>query len=174
MPAPLRIGDESETPGLAAAPKRALWSTAPAWRNLTIGSCLLTSLAISAPIVLRPQAVAPAIHADLKQSCTAQLPGAPDRIRARVTGFVSEADVLAATRAVEAQVGAQISPTYLPLRRVSVMAYSATSTYATMAALPEYLTVKIGDVVEVNSRYRDPTLPCHFIPWMINRIDHPA
>jgi len=39
-----------------------------------------------------------------------------------------------------------------------------------MAAIPEQMTVKIGDVVELNTRYRDASLPCHFIPWMINRI----
>jgi hypothetical protein len=31
------------------------------------------------------------------------------------------------------------------------------------------MTVKIGDVVEVGTRYRDPSLPCSFIPWIINR-----
>jgi hypothetical protein len=39
-----------------------------------------------------------------------------------------------------------------------------------MAAVPEHMSVKIGDTVELNSRYRDPTLPCHFIPWTINRL----
>jgi hypothetical protein len=39
-----------------------------------------------------------------------------------------------------------------------------------MAAVPEYMTVKVCDLVEVNSRYRDPSLPCHFIPWTINRL----
>jgi hypothetical protein len=42
-----------------------------------------------------------------------------------------------------------------------------------MAAVPENLDVKIGDVVELNSRYRDPGLPCHFIPWTIDHlVDH--
>ena len=39
-----------------------------------------------------------------------------------------------------------------------------------MAVIPEQMTVKIGDVVELNTRYRDASLPCHFIPWTINRL----
>jgi hypothetical protein len=42
-----------------------------------------------------------------------------------------------------------------------------------MAAVPENMDVKIGDLVELASRYRDRALPCHFVPWTINRLlDH--
>jgi hypothetical protein len=40
---------------------------------------------------------------------------------------------------------------------------------STMAAVPENLTVKVGDLVELNTRYRDQSLPCHFVPWTISR-----
>jgi transglutaminase-like putative cysteine protease len=87
---------------------------------------------------------------------------------ARVTGFASAEQVLAATRAVEAQLGAQISPAYLSLPRVTTVGYQD-GNFRTIAAVPEHMTVKIGDLVELNSRYRDASLPCHFIPWAINR-----
>ena len=29
--------------------------------------------------------------------------------------------------------------------------------------------VKVGDLVELNTRYRDQSLPCHFVPWTISR-----
>jgi hypothetical protein len=109
------------------------------------------------------------MQADLtQQSCTAQLPGAPDHVTGRVTQFVPAEQVLSATRAVEAQVGAKISPAYLPLRRAGIEGQNGS--FSTMAAIPEYMTVKIGDLVELNSRYRDASLPCHFIPWTINRL----
>ena len=64
--------------------------------------------------------------------------------------------------------GAKISPAYVPLPRVAIEGYPDTN-IKSMAAVPERMTVKIGDLVEVNTRYRDASLPCHFIPWVINR-----
>ena len=85
----------------------------------------------------------------------------------RVTGFLSAERALAATRTAEAQLGAKISPAYLSLPRVSIE--NPQRNLTSIAAVPEQMTVKIGDVVEVGTRYRDPSLPCSFIPWIINR-----
>ncbi len=98
--------------------------------------------------------------------CALQIPGTPQRRTGRVTGFVSEEQALAAVKAVEAQTGAQISPAYQSLQRVTV----EDGSFKTMAAIPNKLTVQVGDLVELNSRYRDPGLACHFIPWIINRL----
>jgi hypothetical protein len=58
------------------------------------------------------------------------------------------------------------------LRRATVEDYPP-GNFRTMAAIPEQMTVQIGDLVELSSRYRDAALPCHFIPWTINRlVDH--
>jgi hypothetical protein len=40
----------------------------------------------------------------------------------------------------------------------------------TIAAVPPAMSVKVGDLVELNSRYRDHSLPCQFIPWTDNRV----
>jgi hypothetical protein len=104
-------------------------------------------------------------------SCGLQIGDAPEHRTGRVTGVVSEQQALAATKAVEAQLGAPISPAYLPLKRVTVS--DPQSDFRTMAAIPKEMSVQTGDMVELNSRYRDRSLPCHFIPWTINRlIDH--
>jgi hypothetical protein len=104
-------------------------------------------------------------------SCRLQIGDAPQHRTGRVTGFVSEEQALASTKAVEAQVGAPISPAYLPLQRATVA--DPQSNFSTMAAIPKEMSVQMGDLVELNSRYRDPSLPCHFIPWTINRlVDH--
>jgi hypothetical protein len=100
------------------------------------------------------------------RSCALQVPGTPQHRTGRVTGLVSEDQALAATRNVEAQTGAQISPAYLSLKRVNI----EDGSFKTMAAVPNELTVQVGDLVELNSRYRDPGLECHFIPWTVTRL----
>jgi hypothetical protein len=186
MPPRLQIGTQpalQERSG-PIEQKPTLWSTAPGWRKLVIGSGVLTSLAVSAPILLpRPEtvtdtqsahAVGSAVQSEkTQQSCTAQMlswqiPDAPQHVTARVTRMVPSAEVLARTRAVETQIGAKISPAYLTLFRVDAQMYSTGQ--VTLAAIPVDMTVKIGDLVELNSRYRDQSLPCHFIPWTINRV----
>jgi len=163
--------------------KSALWSTAPGWRKLVIGSGVLTSLAVSTPILLPRPETAPntpaASHAFgaptqselTQQNCRSQIPDAPDHLTARVTHFVPSEEALAITRMVEAQLGAKISPAYLPLGRASIQPLPGGS--PTIAAIPANVIVNIGDLVEVSTRYRDGSLPCHFFPWTINRvIDH--
>jgi hypothetical protein len=172
MPALLPINEELPQPESLAAQKPTLWSSAPAWRKLVIGSGLLTSLAVSAPIALSGLGPVPDSR-PTQQSCSLQLPSAPQHAAGRVTRFISGEDALSITRRVEAQEGAQISPAYLHLARVYIEIYQPNGSLATMAAVPEYMTVKIGDLVEINSRYRDPSLPCHFIPWVINRVVDP-
>jgi hypothetical protein len=135
-----------------------LWSRSRSWRALVVSSCVLTSLAISAPMVL-PQST----------SCTLQIPTEPQRVSGRVTGFLPQDGAEAGTRAVEARLGAKVSPGYLALRRVNV-AYPGQSTPFTFAAIPDNVVVKVGDMVELHSRYRDPNLPCNFIPWMVSRV----
>jgi len=165
-----------------AGPERlgqTLWSTAPGWRRLVIGSSVLTSVALSAPMWLphldtAPQtqfashAVGPAMQSQTtQQSCSLQIPNAPEHVTARVTRMVPSEETLAITRTVETQIGAKISPAYIALPRVAA---EINPGRVTLAAIPVNMTVKIGDEVELNSRYRDPTLPCHFIPWTINRV----
>lgn len=107
-----------------------------------------------------------------QQSCTTQLEAAPARYTARVIRLPSEQEVLARTTRVEGREQARISPAYRALRRVEAQALPSDGSpaFSTLAAIPEYMTVKVGDMVELMSRHRDPTLPCNFIPWTINRI----
>ncbi|HEY2534512.1 MAG TPA: retropepsin-like aspartic protease [Xanthobacteraceae bacterium] len=104
----------------------------------------------------------------VQQSCTASIATAAQHFTGLVTGFLTDEQVLAVTRSVEAQLGAKLNPAYLRLKHVWVSWQNGSS--MTMAAVPEHMSVKIGDSVELNSRYRDPSLPCHFIPWTINRL----
>jgi len=158
-----------------------LWATAPPWRNLVIASCVITSLAIAAPIVLPHAGTAPAglptaqsvnapSQAQLStQACALQAANAPIHVLGHVAGVVSQAEVQAATQRVEAQIGGTVNPKYLPMAHVFVMGDAPNEAVRTIAAVPPDLNVKIGARVELNSRYRDPTRPCGFIPWTVNR-----
>jgi len=103
-----------------------------------------------------------------QKDCSLQIADAPEHVTGRVTGLLSGEEAAARTQSVEARLGAKVSPAYVLLERVTVDRYPRGG--VTMAAIPESMAVKIGDLVELNSRYRDQSLPCHFIPWTINRL----
>jgi hypothetical protein len=102
--------------------------------------------------------------------CNLQIADEPQHLTGRVTSFLAGEAALARMREIEAEVGAKMSPAYVSLDRVTVVRYPQGDSWSTMAAIPEGMTVKIGDLVELNSRHRDQSLPCHFIPWTINRL----
>lgn len=104
----------------------------------------------------------------VQQSCAAQLPTAARHVHALVTRFLTDEQVLAITRSVEAKFGAKVNPAYLRLKHVMVRVYWPS--YETMAAVPEPMSVKIGDAVELDSSHRDPNLTCHFVPWTITGL----
>jgi len=105
----------------------------------------------------------------VQQSCTAQVPAVAQHVTGVVTGFLTDEQVMAATRSAEEQSRAKVNPRYLHLKHATVRGYWGNQSSETMAAIPEHISVKMGDAVELNSRYRDPSLPCHFIPWTITR-----
>lgn len=156
---------------------RRLWSNSPAWRKLVVASGGLVALAISAPIVLpglQPTSTAPSVagpgslQADPnQQTCALHQPTAPTQMLGRVARFVTPEESAAAFKVVEAEVGGKVSPTFAALKRVSVDAYPPANHWSTLAAVPDYLTVLPGDIVELNSRYRDTSLPCNFVPWTV-------
>jgi hypothetical protein len=109
----------------------------------------------------------------VRQGCHLEIAAEPQHVRGRVTGFLSGDEALIRTRRIEAQLGAKVSPDYFSLTRVTVEidpADKESSDRTTMAAIPEAMAVKIGDLVELDGRHRDQSLPCHFIPWTINRL----
>jgi len=107
---------------------------------------------------------------EIQQRCNAQNPPGPQNYTGLVAGFLTDEQVMQITKAVEAQLGSKVNPAYLPLRHVMARVHWQDRDLQTMAAIPAQLSVKTGDAVELSSRYRDPTLPCHFIPWTIKRL----
>ena len=118
-------------------------------------------------------AVAPTQSEPVRQGCNAPIVDTPAHLTGRVTRFVSADEAASRIRRVEADLGAQISPSFVSLNRVVVEKYPQGDGWSTMAVVPQDMAVKIGDLVELNGRYRDQSLPCHFVPWTINRVvDH--
>lgn len=105
-----------------------------------------------------------------QRTCPAQLPPVAQHYMAQVTRFLTRQEALEATLAVEAQLGARVNPAYLRLRHVYARGYGQDTGLATVAAVPDHLSVRTGDTVELGSRYRDPNLPCHFIPWTVSEL----
>ena len=181
MSSQLRSGAQ---PAQSAQPEpstQTLWSTAPGWRRLVIGSTMLTSLAASAPAWLPHSDTlsgAPAVGSKsqsvrTQQGCAAQMPSllipdAPQHLMARVISTISSESVLAATARVEARLGVKVNPAYLDWPHVDTV--TSLTGMETIAAVPPAMSVKVGDLVELNSRYRDHSLPCQFIPWTVNRV----
>jgi hypothetical protein len=122
-----------------------------------------------------PAAVLPTQSATVHDDCPLQLAAEPQHVTGKVIGLISDEEASARTQSVEADLGAKISPAYVPLGRVTVEQSPQAGSWSTttMAAIPEHMAVKIGDMVELSSRHRDQSLPCHFVPWTINRlVDH--
>lgn len=167
----LQLQPMMERPASATASAGAsLWSRSKSWRMLVVSSGLLTTLAVATPFVLPGLAPGTSVQ-PAEDACAMHAAGmdsAPQHSSGKVVAFYSEDQVLAATRRIESQLGAKINPGYLSLKRVGVE--SADGRLRTMAALPDNVTAKIGDFVDVLSRYRDPNLPCNFIPWTVTRV----
>jgi hypothetical protein len=118
-------------------------------------------------------AAAPPQAEPIQEDCDRQTPDAPRRSTGRVTAILSDEEASARTQRIEAQLGAKISPDYVSLEQARVERPLPGGKRSTVAAIPERLTVKIGDLVVLKSRYKDPSLPCHFVPWTIYRlVDH--
>jgi hypothetical protein len=99
-----------------------------------------------------------------------QVPQQPLNVTGRVTGLVTDEEAVGIVRRVEAQVGGKISPAYIHLRRVTMMVYAPAGNYLSIAAVPDGMKVRVANLVDVNTRYRDPALPCNFIPWIITHV----
>jgi hypothetical protein len=109
----------------------------------------------------------------LRPDCAMQMDDAVEHRKGRVTGFLSDEEASTETKALEAELEGKISPAYLSLKRARVETVPRGGSWGTGVGVPEHMAVEVGDVVELESRHRDPSLPCHFIPWTINRIiDH--
>jgi hypothetical protein len=124
----------------------------------------------SEPVPSEPEPSEPVPSEPVQEACNLHIADEPQHLTGRVTGLLSGEEVMTRTQRVEAELGGQVSPAYVSLKRVRVERYPPAGNWSTMAAIPEHMAVKIGDLVELNGRHQDESLRCHFIPWTINRV----
>jgi hypothetical protein len=119
----------------------------------------------------RATAVEPAaVQSEPTQAkCDLEIGSTPQHVTGRVIAVLSSEEGQMRTQQVEAALGAKVSTAYASLQRVEVLRYPD-GHLSTMAAVPQNMSVKLGDLVELNSRYQDQSAPCSFIPWTINRL----
>jgi hypothetical protein len=86
---------------------------------------------------------------------------APVRVHARVTALLTEAQSIAGTRSTQASRDRRTNPKYLRNRFVSVETVEGDKRGV---ALPPGLTVNVGDAIEFDRGYIDPSDSCQFIP----------
>lgn len=157
-------------------PGASLWRDAPAWRNLVLGAAGLTALAVATPFFSGSSAPAAGELAkeagkttpEPQSSCPLK-PGLLSPAGAgKVVGFMSSEQALDLTQRTEAERQAKLNPAYINNLRVFVRPDGSPMRF--VAIVPATTTVKIGDQVEFGGAYRDPSLPCHYMPPLISKI----
>jgi hypothetical protein len=83
---------------------------------------------------------------------------------ARVLRILSDEEKANVIARNEAYYGAKVNPLYLPNARVLVQRPNSAPT---IAVAPRNWQGQPGDIVVIKGAYRDPALPCHFVPPMI-------
>ena len=68
----------------------------------------------------------------------------------------------------QAQLHAQLNPAYVNNLRAVITPEGTELRF--IALVPASMTVKTGDVVEFNGGYKDPSLPCAYVPNLVSRI----
>jgi hypothetical protein len=89
-------------------------------------------------------------------------PAATARRQARVRGFVTEAQMLAVLRLSQAAADRHINPNFIRYHRVFVETLDGARKFVVL--LPSGLTVNVGDVIEYDRGYIDPSDSCQYIP----------
>jgi hypothetical protein len=90
------------------------------------------------------------------------MPATATRARARVRGFATKAQALAMMRANQAVLDRHVNPDYVANPRIFVESLDGTRKFIVL--LPSGLTVNVGDVIEFDRGYIDPSDSCRFIP----------
>jgi hypothetical protein len=59
------------------------------------------------------------------------------------------------------------SPAYVSLPRIMAAFFDKSGRHETIAAVLEGKIPGVGDRIRLESRHRDPTRPCSFVPWTV-------
>lgn len=152
-----------------------LWRNAPAWRNLVIGAAGLTAFTVATPFLSRTNELAVDAGkavAEPQSSCPLKpgpiFPGSSGK----VVGFLLQEQAQTLTQRTEAQLQAKLNPAFVNNLRAVITPEGTQSRL--VALVPATMAVNIGDQVVFTGGYKDPSLPCHYMPNLISKIISPA
>jgi hypothetical protein len=83
-----------------------------------------------------------------------------------VTRFLAPAEAQSMVQFTQQSLQGTINPNYLSQLRVTI----AMAGRSVTALVPKGMAVQIGDRVTFNTAHRDASLPCHYIPNLINAV----
>ena len=169
MPDPTPLPLATLRPSAAPADRDfQLWRDAPAWRNLTLAAIGLSVSLIALPLVAAPAA-------DQTNASIASCHGnaaafAGPSGRGDVVGFLTSDQALKLLQNTQFSSRMAINPDFLSNVRSLVHLQGSLEGARTVYVVPQGTNIRIGDHVEVIGGHIDPSLPCHYIPNLIVRV----
>ena len=170
MPDPIPLPLEVLRPAPAQVADRNfhLWRDAPGWRNLTLAAIGLSAAVIALPLVGTPSAVETNNNIALCHGNAAGFAGPSGR--GEVVGFLTSDQAVRLLQNTQFSSRMAINPNFLTNVRSLVHVEGSLDGTRMVYLLPQGMNVRIGDHVEVVGGHVDPSLPCHYIPNLVVRV----
>jgi hypothetical protein len=166
IPLPLEVLRPAATP--VADLDFHLWRDAPGWRNLTLAAIGLSAAVIALPLVGTPSAEETNNSIASCHGNAAAFAGPSGR--GEVVGFLTTDQAIKLLQNTQFSSRMAINPDFLTNVRSLVHVEGSLEGTRMVYLLPQGMNARIGDHVEVVGGHVDPSLPCHYTPNLIVRV----
>lgn len=143
-----------------------LWRDAPGWRNLTLAAIGLSAALIALPFT-------PSAEESNKDvaSCHGNAAAfAGPSGRGQIVGFLTSDQAAKLLQNTQFSSRMAINPDFLANVRSLVHLEGSVDGTRGVYLVPQSINVRIGDHVDVVGGHVDPSLPCHYIPNLVVRV----
>ena len=151
-----------------------LWKTAPAWKLLVASTSVLVVSAVLSPLLGLRASDATSSPVDTVAASPTPTTSCPIANwstpggEGTIVGFMSASQSATLLARTQASVNATINPAFVHNVRAVIGIPDARSGRKAIALVPAGMTVKPGDKVRYDGGYRDPKLPCNYVPPLIS------
>jgi hypothetical protein len=166
IPLPLEVLRPAATP--VADREFHLWRDAPGWRNLTLAAIGLSAAVIALPLVGTTSAEETNDNIASCHGNAAAFAGPSGR--GEVVGFLTTDQAIKLLQNTQFSSRMAINPDFLTNVRSLVHVEGSLEGTRMVYLLPQGMNARIGDHVEVVGGHVDPSLPCHYIPNLVVRV----